>query len=383
VVCDQGDACHDAGVCDPQTGECSHQAKADGTSCDDGNACTQNDSCQAGACTAGAPVVCGGGDACHEAGVCNPETGQCSNAAKADGTSCSDGNACTQNDSCQAGACTSGSPVVCGGGDACHEAGVCNPETGQCVNAPKPNGTSCSDGNACTQNDSCQAGTCTPGAAVTCGGGDACHEAGVCNPQTGQCSNPAKPNGTACNADGNLCTQNDSCQAGVCTAGAPVVCDGGADQCHVASTCNPSTGQCVGTANKPNGTPCDDGNLCTQTDSCQAGVCKGFAPVLCGPGDACHQDGVCDPQSGQCSNAPKPDGTPCSDDNLCTQSDSCQAGACTGADPVLCAPTDACHVSVCRPRSGKCRVQRKQPGFQQCLRAHRKGGKGGKGGGKK
>src|SRR5262249_40595353 len=106
------------------------------------------------------------------------------NTAKPDGTSCSDGNACTQNDSCQAGASVSGAPVTCGGSDACHQAGVCNPETGQCVNEPKPNGTSCSDGNACTQNDSCQAGVCTPGAPVVCdgGGGDQCHTASTCNP---------------------------------------------------------------------------------------------------------------------------------------------------------------------------------------------------------
>ncbi|RYZ44383.1 MAG: LamG domain-containing protein, partial [Myxococcaceae bacterium] len=44
-----------------------------------------------------------------------------------------------------------------------------------------------------------------------------------CNPATGQCSNPAAPNGTAC-SDGNACTQPDSCQEGVCTGG-PIVGD--------------------------------------------------------------------------------------------------------------------------------------------------------------
>ncbi|MGH7896185.1 MAG: thrombospondin type 3 repeat-containing protein, partial [Candidatus Binatia bacterium] len=119
-----------------------------GASCDDGDPCTV-DVCEASGC-AHAPVVCGGGDACHEAGICNPETAACTNAVKPDGTACSDGNACTQGDACQAGACAAGTPVVCGAGDACHEAGVCNPETGACTNAVKPDGTACSDGNACT-----------------------------------------------------------------------------------------------------------------------------------------------------------------------------------------------------------------------------------------
>ena len=78
-----------------------------------------------------------------------------------------------------------------------------------------PNGTSCSDNNACTIGDTCQSGTCKPGTAVTCAPSDQCHLAGTCSPSTGLCSNPVKPNGTSCN-DGNACTTGDSCQSGVC-----------------------------------------------------------------------------------------------------------------------------------------------------------------------
>ena len=42
----------------------------------------------------------------------------------------------------------------------CHEAGVCNSETGECTYQPKANGVSCDDGNACTQSDTCQSGVC-------------------------------------------------------------------------------------------------------------------------------------------------------------------------------------------------------------------------------
>ena len=66
--------------------------------------------------------------------------------AKADGTSCSDGSACTQTDTCQAGTCTGSNPVTCTAADQCHDAGVCNPATGACSSPAKADGTSCSDG---------------------------------------------------------------------------------------------------------------------------------------------------------------------------------------------------------------------------------------------
>ena len=46
--------------------------------------------------------------------------------------------------------------------------------------------------------------------------------------------------------------------------------------------CNTATGVCSAATTAPDGTACDDGNACTQTDTCQAGVCTGGAPVACG-----------------------------------------------------------------------------------------------------
>src|SRR6185369_13400818 len=80
------------------------------------------------------------------------------------GGSCDDGDACTV-DTCGENGCEHAA-ISCAGGDACHMAGTCNPATGACENAPKPDGTSCDDGNACTTTDACQAGVCTPGAPV-------------------------------------------------------------------------------------------------------------------------------------------------------------------------------------------------------------------------
>jgi hypothetical protein len=59
---------------------------------------------------------------------------------------------------------------------------------------------------------------------------------------------------------------------------------------------------------KPNGTLCADGNACTQYDTCQNGVCVGDIPVTCTASDECHVAGACDATNGQCSNPPRTGG---------------------------------------------------------------------------
>ncbi len=91
--------------------------------------------------------------------------------------------------------------------------------------------------------------------------------------------------GTPCN-DGNGCTQTDMCQSGTCTGSNPVVCTA-SDQCHVAGVCNPANGVCSQT-NAANGTTCDDGNVCTANDICTEGVWLG-SPANAAPAEG---DGV-------------------------------------------------------------------------------------------
>src|SRR5439155_756793 len=178
---------------------------------------------QAGACVGANPAVCIAADQCHTAGVCNPATGACSNPAKPNGTSCNDANACTQSDTCQAGACVGANPVVCTADKQCHTAGTCDPAPGPCSNPPKPNGTGCNAPTARAPRPTCQAGACVGANPAVCTAADQCHTAGTCDPASGVCSNPAKPNGTSCN-DANACTQSDTCQAGACVGANPVVC---------------------------------------------------------------------------------------------------------------------------------------------------------------
>ncbi len=189
-----------------------------------------------------------------------------------------------------------------------------------------PEGGSCNDGNACTLGESCQAGACT-GTPVVCSASDACHLAGSCNPGTGLCDDPVAPNGTACN-DANACTRTDTCQAGACTGANPVLCSA-SDACHLAGSCDPGTGLCDDPV-APDGTACNDANACTQTDTCQAGACTGANPVLCSASDPCHLAGTCNTGTGLCSNPTAPDGTACDDADACTTADACTSGSCVG-----------------------------------------------------
>lgn len=102
---------------------------------------------------------------------------------------------------------------------------------GPCANDCNLFPSLCNDGNPCTT-DVCNAdGTCSNAVNVTCTASDQCHVAGTCNAATGHCSNPPAPNGTNCN-DGNACTQTDTCQTGVCTGSNPLTCTAG-DQCVI------------------------------------------------------------------------------------------------------------------------------------------------------
>ncbi len=146
--------------------------------------------------------------------------------------------------------------------------------------------------------------------------------------------------GTACD-DGNACTQADTCQAGVCVGANPVVCL--ADECNNAGTCNPSTGLCSAPTPKANGTSCGDaGSACVNQDTCVAGVCQdnGFAAsgTACGTqGVACQNNDACD-GAGTCTdNGNVADGTACGSnvDTECSNPDTCLAGACNPNDEAI------------------------------------------------
>jgi len=329
LTCTALSPCRLPGTCDPLSGACSEPFAPDGVGCDDGNACTEGDTCASGACRPGPEKACPD-DACHDGGDCDPTSGVCDRPEKLDGTACDDGLFCTTEDACESGACV-GASVACDDGvdcttDACSEAlGGCAADRSACACSDDGD---CDDDNPCNGVETCGAAlTCVAGSAVDCSAsGDACHT-GSCDPTSGACVALPKPNGTTCN-DGDACTRSDACQAGACTGSNPVTCTA-QDQCHTQGACNPQTGLCTSPA-KANGTNCNDGNACTQADSCQGGTCTGGGAVTCTASDQCHLAGTCSTSTGLCSNPAKTNGTGCDDGSTCTATDSCQAGVCTG-----------------------------------------------------
>ena len=291
--------------------DCADPSIATGTPCDDGNACTLTDTCQNHVCTGIDPVTCAPSDQCHN-GVCNPATGLCGNAAKPNGSVCSDGDPCTLNDTCQSGICAAGAPVVCSPSDSCHDAGTCDSGTGGCSNPVKPDGASCSDGNACTSGDSCEGGTCQPGGAISCN-------------------------------DGNVCT-SDSCDPGSGCVYTDHTSDCNDNNPCTTDTCDPATG-CVFTNNTG---VCDDGNACTSGDTCAEGTCHAGGAVTCNDNNPCTTD-TCNPATGcvytNNTNA-------CSDNNVCTVSDTCVGGACLAGTPIVCSDGNVCTDDSCNPTTG-------------------------------
>ena len=102
-------------------------------------------------------------------------------------------------------------------------------------------------------------------------------------------------------------------------------------------------GACVYTNNTA---PCDDSNACTQTDECQAGVCTGTDPVVCTASDQCHDPGTCDRTTGVCDDPAKPDGSTCEDDDFCDGAETCVSGVCQDGQDRCSGQQEACDKDV-------------------------------------
>lgn len=150
--------------------------------------------------------------------------------------------------------------------------------------------------------------------------------------------------------DGDACNGLETCQQSACVAGTPIDCTGFGDQCNT-GVC--SGGQCI---KQPiaDGTGCNDDDLCTQTDTCQAGRCTGSNPVVCLASDECHDVGICNPSNGTCTNPPKLLGSPCGNAPSCDDDgehaqDTCDGnGNCISGANMPCAPGEACVGTTCQ-----------------------------------
>ncbi|MGD2107960.1 MAG: hypothetical protein PVI86_01085 [Phycisphaerae bacterium] len=268
---------------------------------------------------------------------------------------CDDGDLCTENDTCDADVCV-GTPIDCSGLDDQCNVGVCNPSDGSCETAPANEGATCDDGDPCTETDVCGGGVCAGTFILGCIN---CVLDGDCD-DSNDCTDDTCPNGACLFTDisgpcedGDACTVNDTCVAGVCTPGT-------ARNCNDFNVCtNDSCDSVTGCVNAPNTNPCNDGNACTNSDVCGGGTCAGtLIPgcVLCNPGDPCDDGNACTDDAcganGTCSNANNTD--PCDDNDRCTTGDTCSGGACVGAAVDCSGLDDVCNVGVCVSATGLC-----------------------------
>jgi hypothetical protein len=341
-VCNDNNPCT-ADLCSA-LGGCIPLPLADGTSCDDGNACNGTEICSGGACQPGLPVPCNDANPCT-ADACQPSTGACLFSALPNSNPCPDGDLC-DGDTCQNGACLPGRAVACpadGDGNAC-TALRCDPSTGSCVPRPLPDGTSCPDDNACNGTETCSDGECSvAGTARRCADdGNPCTRE-ACDPAWG-CVHLAVADATSC-ADADLCDGSERCFGGQCLPGTALNCNDG-NGCTL-DTCI-AGGGCVNLA-APDGTACTDNDLCNGPEECRSGRCvnESQPPECADDHNPCTRE-LCDPTWG-CVHANVPNGTACPDATLCNGAEVCRDGACTPGTAVVCTPP-----SVCVPSTGVC-----------------------------
>ncbi len=137
--------------------------------------------------------------------------------------------------------------------------------------------------------------------------------------------------------------------------GTPTACGAGCSaldtECAV-GVCDEASDTCVSQP-RPDGTACSDGNVCTSMDSCVAGACTGTEMDCSALDDMCTM-GACDPATSGCVSVPRDDGTTCDDGVPCTSPDTCAGGLCEGTPTDCSGLTDMCNTGMCEEATGDC-----------------------------
>ncbi len=344
LSCDDGEACTDDS-CDPRQG-CLHAANT--AACEDGDPCTTSDRCETGTCKGGAAATCDDQNPCT-LDSCLKGYG-CKHVNEADGTMCQVG-ACnglewTASWTCRSGVCEGGGKVACDDGIPCTQ-DSCNAKTG-CGNLL--NEGRCLIDGACVVEDVAYPGNacrvCDPGQdpgewtvledGTPCGGGEFCVN-GFCGCEP-DCSN-RECGDDGCGGSCGTCVQAEcigsvwypatQCYNGQCFGDDPVQCAG--PSCVLAS-CDPDTG-------------------------CSTQIRTGFCLI----GDTCYADQEHDPLNfcHWCRAAQAPRdwidfGGACNDGNECTQGDTCMQGACVGGTNAGICGSRECGSDGCGGTCGTC-----------------------------
>jgi len=210
-----------------------------------------------------------------------------------------------------------GSFGLCDPGDSTGNDANCNRITGHDTFAYEVGVSADAAANSVRDNAIAGNSTGVDGSAITSGSLDAENDWWGCatGPNTAGCdattgavdSTPFRPSIPACVActsdadcdDGLACNGVEACDAGTCAAGVPPDCSSASDQCNV-GTCTEPAAICVPVP-VPDGTACNDGDVCMLPDSCQAGVCAAGGGGDTDGDTICDADDNCpaDPNTGQ------------------------------------------------------------------------------------
>ena len=324
-----------------------------------------------------------------ECGQAVCQNGYCTQLPAAAGTPCDDGLYCTTSAACDgAFNCASGDHVTCAPPENPCTIAACSEAAQGCVETARPNGIQCGSVDACSGNF-CLTGECVSRTLVICPPpADSCHGPGICDPDSGTCSNPALDDGTSC-SNGDLCVSGEQCLSGVCQGGRykdcprssseVIVCLSG--ECVVTS-CKAPYSNCGGDLS--NGCPIDTnsdrancgacGNACGTNEACCSGQCVDLtSPDHCGacdalpceepPSESCWSSAIC--VSGVCGFAPKQAGTTCENQDLCTFASECDgAGHCVPTITLGCQPSRNSLSASCH--NGECVIDACFDGYADC-----------------
>lgn len=158
-------------------------------------------------------------------------------------------------------------------------------------------------------------------------------------------------------SDNDLCTGIETCAAGQCVAGTPVVCNDDGISC-TKEFCASATGQCEVVLQDA---LCDDQTYCNGVEKCSLTGCQDGVPVVCADSFACTTES-CDEASKSCKFVP--DDSACTDGLYCNGEEKCDAAfGCVSGEPPLCMDDIPCTDDSCDesakacayvPNDGKC-----------------------------
>lgn len=316
------DQCN-TGECNALTGTCVAVPFPMGTPCSTGLFCVQNQVCSAGLCGGGTVRNCSAFSSQCAIGQCNETIDSCYAAPLLDYTPCVlDSLICNGQEWCIAGNCAFSNSITCPPPTQCSYYQCIEP-TGctQFFNGGQP----CDDGNNCTVGDFCSntSDICSIGPfSLDCDDLNDCTN-DFCNPVNGCYHVPI----SGCES----CVVNSDCTPQICRD----------VYCTPTLSCN-YTHQALGT-------PCSDGDVCNGLETCNAGTCVSGNPLVCNDNNPCTND-TCISNTG-CYFINSPSNI-YNDNDPCTINDRCAANGTAISDPYNCPASDQCAEYLCCNISG-------------------------------